>query len=960
MYRTAATENFCALSDYPLDLVESACDWAFITDEAFVICYTHKCKSAICDVLPGNLVGQSFESFLPAEARAGVMQQLRTGRGRKKAGVEAVYTDPLTGLYQLKSIWVDAEDFNGYSITVRRVTPELLARMRQELYGDSYRTIDQHASIRLEQQKLIADLSSEFAKNSELAPDKLFAYALQELGSFMKVDRCSIFRHNLENKTYSVLYEWCAPGVSSTKSILQNIPYNDDDEGFIQLTTRPYIAVDDTFQYSGEAYRIQRESGIHAFADLPILCNGQFWGFLGVDYGSGPHYWTESEFHMLQTIGSVISSTLEKIKMESRLHDAYGKLREIVGSYPGITWAVDKDNNITLFEGKGLSALGVSTTELMGVNVDELLAAENMLDMSLMKNHNATFPLGSQSYYADIGNRHFACKTTPLHTLDGAVNGVVGVALDVTDMQQMQRQLEKAIEQAEQASQAKTEFLSRMSHEIRTPMNAIIGMNEIAKSSDDPQRVKYCLVKIEQASHQLLGLINDILDLSKIESGKMEINRAEFDFEKMLQSVYNVVQPRVEEKGLEFSFDLDAQCDRYLISDELRLTQVVTNLLSNAVKFTPQGGKVTLRAHLAPQTKRDALLRIEVQDTGIGIRKEEQQKLFQPFEQADGSITRRFGGTGLGLSICRKIVDLMSGRIWVESKPGAGSRFIFEVGVQYGARVLERPKNLPDLKNMRILVVDDSTDVLEYCQQIISGFHMHCDTAGSGEQALSMVKEGVPYNIIFLDWKMPGMDGIQTAEAIQKVAPSETIVIMISVADWSDLKAQAAKIGVTRFLAKPLLPSALFNTIVGLTGETKVQKEAVPARESYAWQEKTLLMAEDIEINQEIMRTLLEPTGIAIDCADNGVQAVEMYCANPGRYDLVLMDVQMPEMDGYEATRRLRSSGCENAQSIPVLAMTANAFAEDVERCLKAGMNGHISKPVDVNELMQKLDAILQ
>ncbi|MDL2250384.1 response regulator [Lachnospiraceae bacterium OttesenSCG-928-J05] len=835
MHKTAAIKEFKELPDYQLAIIEAACDWVFITNKAFDICYVHKCQSALDEILPSNLVGLPFENFLPTDARPEILQLLRANCRDRKKTAESVYADPLTGLHQFKGVPYQVETFTGFCITIRQISAHDLGSIRKELYGDSYRTIDQHASIQLAQQKLIAGLSSVFAKSTD-SLDELFAYALKELGSFMKVDRCSVFRHDLENRTYSVLYEWCQEGVTSTKPLLQNIPYNDDDEGFIQLTTRPYIAVDDTFAYSGEAYRIQRESGVHAFADLPIICHGTFWGFLGVDYGSGPHYWTDSEFHMLQTIGSVMSATIEKNSAK--------------------------------------------------------------------------------------------------------------------------KDLEEAIKEAEQANQAKTDFLSRMSHEIRTPMNAIIGMTEIAKTAADPGRVKYCLAKIGQASNQLLGLINDILDLSKIESGKMELVLAPFDFEKMLKRIYTVIQPRVDEKHLEFTFHLDVSCDRYLISDELHLNQVITNLLSNAVKFTPEEGRITLHTSFIQRDNQATLLRVEVKDTGIGIDKSEQERLFQPFEQADGSTTRQFGGTGLGLSICRRIVDLMEGNIWVESTIGEGSCFIFEIPIAFGDVNVVEPMDLPDLKNTRILVVDDSYDVLEYCQQIITGFKIHCDTASSGKEAIAVVETSdTPYNIVFIDWKMPGMDGLQTAKEIQRIAPPETIVIMISVADWSDMKAQANEIGITRYLAKPLLPSSLFNTIVELTrgSETK-SATSNKAKPSYHWQGKTVLMAEDIDINQEIIRVLLNPTEIAIDCASNGSEALEMYRQNPDRYDVILMDIQMPVMDGYEATRQIRESSQPRAKTIPILAMTANAFSEDVKRSLEAGMNDHISKPINVDELLQKID----
>lgn len=312
MYRTAAVEGFIEIPDYQLSLIEAACDWAFITDASFTIRYSHKCKRAICDILPSNLVGKSFETFLPIDSRAEIMHLLRSEAAKNENGISTVYTDPLTGLYQIKMIQSCMGDFNIYSITVQRITSEEVECVQRKLYGDYFSSIDKDEDSRLAQQKLITKLSSKIAKNSEDNLDNLFNYILKELGSFMGVDRCSIFRHDLERKTYSVLYEWCAIGISSTKNILQNIPYNDDDEGFIQLTTRPYIAVNDTFQYIGEAYQIQRESGIHAFVDLPILCNGQFWGFLGADYGGGAHNWTESEFNMLQTIGSIMSLLWKK------------------------------------------------------------------------------------------------------------------------------------------------------------------------------------------------------------------------------------------------------------------------------------------------------------------------------------------------------------------------------------------------------------------------------------------------------------------------------------------------------------------------------------------------------------------------------------------------------------------------------------------------------------------------
>ncbi len=520
-----------------------------------------------------------------------------------------------------------------------------------------------------------------------------------------------------------------------------------------------------------------------------------------------------------------------------------------------------------------------------------------------------------------------------------------------------------AKEAALDSAKAKSDFLSRMSHEIRTPMNAIIGMTTIARKTDDMERVRYCFDKIETASEQLLGIINDILDMSKIEAGKFEITRNEFDFERMLQNAANVIGVRVEEKRQNFIFDFDKMFTRSVISDELRLSQVILNLLTNAVKFTPEGGEVSLKVRALPRGEDDALLRVEVKDSGIGITQEQQDRLFRSFEQADGGTTRKYGGTGLGLAICKKIVNLMGGDIWVESAPGAGSCFLFEVPISWGVqRKEELVKKLPH-SGLRVLVVDDHEDVLLSFQSILAGFSLNCDVASNGKKAIAMTEQnlaaGTPYDLIFMDWMMPEMDGVQTAREIKRVMSDNIIVVMISAADWPEIEHQVDHLGIARFLPKPVLPSAMFNTIVELTDRTFQPQQEEACGHTNCWRGKTILLAEEIEINREILTGILTETGVAIEYAENGRQAVEMFKRYNHRYSLILMDVQMPEMDGLAATKNIRDSGFRNARQVPIIAMTANAFKEDVQACLAAGMNDHIAKPIDVEKMMDKVSLYL-
>jgi signal transduction histidine kinase/CheY-like chemotaxis protein len=533
------------------------------------------------------------------------------------------------------------------------------------------------------------------------------------------------------------------------------------------------------------------------------------------------------------------------------------------------------------------------------------------------------------------------------------VNSVIAGAAN-RDLREKER--DAALRQAERASQAKSVFLANMSHEIRTPMNAIIGMTAIAKSSPDIERKEYCLEKIEDASHHLLGVINDILDMSKIEANKFELSFTGFNFEKMLRKVVNVITFRLDEKGLNFTVRIDKHIPRNLYGDDQRLAQVITNLLSNAVKFTPEGGSIRLEAKLEQKKEDKCTLLISVADSGIGITEAQKQRLFTSFEQADSSTSRKFGGTGLGLAISKRIVEMMEGSIWVESEPGEGSTFTFRVNIQRGQGMEEGLLGAgASWKNLRVLTVDDADDIRDYFVEIAGGLGFSLSTAANGEEALALIEKNGHYDIYFVDWKMPGMDSIELSRRIKEKGGT-SVVIMISAGQMTSIEAEAKAAGVDKFLPKPLFPSAIADCVSQCLGQDNLaagagKKPAVTDN----FEGFRMMLVEDVEINREIVVSLLEPTSLTIISAENGVQALDLFIKEPEHYDLIFMDVQMPEMDGYEATRRIRSSGTPNAASIPIIAMTANVFREDVEKCLAAGMNAHIGKPIDIEEMLSAL-----
>ena len=514
-------------------------------------------------------------------------------------------------------------------------------------------------------------------------------------------------------------------------------------------------------------------------------------------------------------------------------------------------------------------------------------------------------------------------------------------------------QLQKAKTEADYANKAKGDFLANMSHEIRTPMNAIIGMTYLMKQTKTTSSQKDYINKIENSATVLLGVINDILDFSKIEAGKLEIENVDFNLHSVIENVTTLVEMKATEKNLDFIVSYDHGINMDLHGDPLRLGQILTNLANNAVKFTEKG-----EVGIYIKTIKKDYFRFEVRDTGIGLTKEQQEKLFQSFSQADASTTRKYGGTGLGLAISRQLVKMMDGNIWVESEYEKGSAFIFEVNLK------EQPKERTKLKRFndkKVLIVDDTPSWQDILIGLLKNFSIQVDVAGSGEEALSiMCKEKKHYDLVIMDWRMPGMDGIETTQIIKKHCKNlPKTIIMVSAYSQETVVSAAKKEGIDVFLQKPINPSLLYNTITEVFGdEIKKDYQEQSKKDSNSLKKELttlkgsqILLVEDNALNREIILGMLEDSGIIINEAHNGKEAVEILEKFPNKFELVLMDIQMPIMDGYEATKTIRSKNKET----PIIALTANALLRDIKKTKEYGMNAHLNKPIDVEKLFSTL-----
>ena len=527
--------------------------------------------------------------------------------------------------------------------------------------------------------------------------------------------------------------------------------------------------------------------------------------------------------------------------------------------------------------------------------------------------------------------------------------------------EQAQQEAEQAQKDAEHANRAKSEFLSNMSHDIRTPMNAIVGMTAIASTNiSNTQQVQHCLKKIALSSKHLLGLINDVLDMSKIESGKMTLNVDQVSLQEIVDSLVSIVQPQVQAKHQKFNVFVHDITVENVCCDGVRLNQVLLNFLSNAVKFTPEEGTIQLSLYEEPSPKGEAYIRTHmiVRDSGIGMTPEFKEKIFEAFVREDNARVQKTEGTGLGMAITKYIVDAMGGTIEIDSEPGKGTQFHVTLDLVQ-ATVQEEDMILPD---WNMLVVDDDKELCESAVASLRSIGLHAEWTLTGELAVEMAEEhhrrGDDYHIILLDWKLPGMDGIDTAREIRNRLGDNIPILLISAYDWSEIETDAKEAGISGFISKPLFKSTLFYGLKPFTGEKS--EEHVEESGATDFTGRKILLAEDNELNWEIAEELLSDLGLELDWAENGEICVKKFQASqPGFYDAILMDLRMPIMSGYEAAQVIRGLDRSDA-NIPIIAMTADAFSEDIKRCLDYGMNAHIAKPIDMREVTRTLEKYLR
>ena len=811
-----------------------------------------------------------------------------------------------------------------------------------------------------EQQTLLSTMSQSLISSS--SESELIGGALSMMGKFNNASHAYLVQLSPDSQTLVVKHQWHNPlqDVPCFEGVV--IPFHQGSafRESISPTTTTYYACNGT---TGDIFSSDWENpGVKSFLAVPVIVSGGLWGFLCMDDWQNIRSLTTSEAHLMKLVGNMLAGVIFRSVAEDKLM----RMSMLVESAPQYISYVDMQGKF-LYVNRGATAM-------LGYTEEEFLAGGYALlfgEEALLEAQKTTLPevLAKGITHLELTARHkdgseriltLSAFSTP-HT----DHGIGAIALDVTEHRMLEKEILKAKEQAERSNSAKSEFLSRMSHEMRTPLNAIIGMTAIAQGSGDMEKKEYCLERISNASNHLLGVINDILDMSKIEANKFELSTTEFIFSKMLARIYDVVNFKVAEKSQKLHTSIGPGVPFSLVADEQRLGQVIANLLSNAVKFTPTGGSIEVNSHILSSSGAECLIEIEVKDSGIGISAEDQTKLFRAFEQADGSISRKFGGTGLGLAISKRIVELMGGTVRVQSTLGQGASFIFTIRAKRGSLTLEKfvPKTAP-WRQVPMLLISQTPAICTQFVEIAKVSRCHLDYAADMAEAHACFEklqasglEG--YSIIWIEHAFPHTDGLAIAREIRSHCSNGPHLVIVSTDDEVAIQDATGDGMADKLMLPPFFSYMIAEYLaeISTTAISQAQAETVADAPSFAG--RHVLLAEDVDLNREVLMALLEDTGLVFECAENGQEAIDKFAADPDRYDLIFMDIHMPDVDGYQATRQIRRLPLTRATTIPIIAMTANVFKEDVDRCLAAGMNDHLGKPIDKDEILSRLEKYL-